>query len=95
VDKITILRATPRQAIPRSLEEIKGDSNYLGVDSLPKCEARRSGSYCREWEDRHPDKTCARKARYIIKGINLCSLHAGEIAVSMLLQEQEDSSGKD
>lgn len=53
-----------------------------------RCEQTRSTRYAPGWEAAHPNKRCMREARYEHEGKRYCALHAGQIALALMLKAE-------
>jgi len=52
--------------------------------ALPRCEAVREAAYYNDTAA--TDKQCKLHAKYELEGKNLCTSHAGQVALSILLK---------
>ena len=55
--------------------------------SQPRCDAARQTVYTDWYEERHPDKRCRFRGKYLIDGKHYCARHAGQIALDHLVGE--------
>lgn len=60
--------------------------------NLPQCEAIRQTPYANDTPERN--KQCKWSARYRINGRNLCSKHAGQAALALLVETAQEKEAE-
>lgn len=55
---------------------------------LPQCDAMRQSAYANDAPE--TDRRCKWSARYRLNGQNLCSKHAGPVALDILVKQQKE-----
>jgi len=71
-------------------KEMRIKALFDPIPVLDQCDAQRTGRWCKNWEDAHPDKRCSRLAKYEVGKRKLCLLHTKSAALDILLKEGKE-----